>query len=55
MVHGEIGYGDVVATLGLRVTGYRLHAIVDIGVLALRTHGNTLHVPTRAELVAARR
>lgn len=46
MANKEIGYGYVVRTLGLRVTGYRLHAVVDSGVLALRTHGNVLHVPT---------
>lgn len=45
LVNDEIGYGFLVRTLGLKVSGYRLHAKVAPGVVAVRTHGNQLLVP----------
>lgn len=44
-IYGEIGYGHLVHTLGLNVSGYRLHARIDSGVLSVREQGNNLHVP----------
>ena len=44
-IYGEIGYGHLVNTLGLSVSGYRLHARIDGGVLSVREQGNDLHVP----------
>lgn len=44
--YGEIGYGYLVDKFELNVSGYRLHAKVDTGVLAVRQHGNSVQVPT---------
>lgn len=44
--YGEIGYGHLVNLLGLNMSGYRLHAKIDSGVLSVREQGNDLHIPT---------
>jgi hypothetical protein len=44
-IRDEIGYGHLVRTLGLRVSGYRMPAKIDSGLLAVRAQDGALRVP----------